>query len=102
MYLHVFYIQILKKIQGDGKGTMHYVTSVLNEWGQFLTTVVVASESEECYKRLAQGLTARFKRANAAAPKVLYADNNCCRYVKYLVLICTYLSTLPPYQLSTI
>ncbi|XP_071811201.1 uncharacterized protein [Apostichopus japonicus] len=32
--------QILKKIRGDGQGTMQYVTSVLNEWGQFLTTVV--------------------------------------------------------------
>ena len=58
--LFVFSIQVLKKIQGDGQGTMHYVTSVLNEWGQFVSTVVVASESEECYRSfrlLAQGLT---------------------------------------------
>ena len=58
---------------------MQYVTSVLNEWGQFLTVVVVASESEECYRRLARGLISRFKRADAPAPKILYADNNCCR-----------------------
>ena len=58
---------------------MQYVTSVLNEWGQFLTVVVVASESEECYQRLARGLISRFKRADAPAPKILYADNNCCR-----------------------
>ena len=64
---------------GDGQGTMQYVTSILNEWGQFLTTIVVASESEESYQRMARGLTARFKRANAPAPKVIYADNNCCR-----------------------
>ena len=74
-------IQILKKIQGDGEGTMHFVTSILNEWGQFVTTVVVASESEACYRRLATGLIGRFKRANAPAPKVIYADNNCCRWV---------------------
>ena len=55
---------------------MQYVTSVLNEWGQFLTTVVVASESEGCYARMARGLVARFRRANAPAPKVVYADNN--------------------------
>ncbi|XP_022097062.1 uncharacterized protein LOC110982732, partial [Acanthaster planci] len=71
--------QILKKIYGDGRGTMQYVTSVLNEWGQFLTVVVVASESEDCYQQLARGLVSRFRRANAPAPKVLYADNNCCR-----------------------
>lgn len=58
---------------------MHYVTSVLNEWGQFLTTVVVASESEECYRRMAKGLVARFQRARAPAPTIIYADNNCCR-----------------------
>ena len=71
--------QILKKIYGDGQGTMQYVTSILNEWGQFLTTVVVAAESEECYRRLARGLIARFHRASAAAPLVLYVDTNCCR-----------------------
>ena len=79
MCLFVFSIQVLKKIQGDGQGTMHYVTSVLNEWGQFVSTVVVASELEECYRRRAQGLIGRFKRANAPAPKVIFADNNCCR-----------------------
>ena len=72
-------LQVLKKIYGGGQGTMQYVTSVLNEWGQFLTTVVVAAESEGCYQRMARGLIARFECANAPAPKVIYADNNCCR-----------------------
>ncbi|XP_013407000.1 uncharacterized protein LOC106171268 [Lingula anatina] len=71
--------QILKKVYGDGRGSLQYVTSILNEWGQFLTTVVVASESEECYRRMARGLIERFKRADAPAPRVLYTDNNCCR-----------------------
>ncbi|CAL8324403.1 unnamed protein product [Merluccius merluccius] len=31
--------KVLKKIYGDGQGTMQYVTSVLNECGQFLMTV---------------------------------------------------------------
>lgn len=53
---------------------MQYVTSVLNEWGQFLTTVVVAAESEGCYRRMAKGLMARFERARAPAPTVIYAD----------------------------
>lgn len=35
---------------------MQYITSVLNEWGQFVTTVVVAAESEGCYARMARGL----------------------------------------------
>ena len=73
---------------------MSFVTSVLNEWGQFVTTVAVASESEGCYQRMARGLIARFKRANAPAPKVLYADNHCCRSVKILVMIEPILSTL--------
>ncbi|RXN13747.1 hypothetical protein ROHU_009480 [Labeo rohita] len=71
--------KVLKKIYGDGQGTMQYVTSVLNEWGQFLTTVVVAAESEGCYRRMAKGLMGRFERARAPAPTVIYADNNCCR-----------------------
>ena len=58
---------------------MQYLTSVLNVWGQFLTTMVVVSESEGCYARMARGLVARFRCANAPAPKVLYANNNCCR-----------------------
>ncbi|XP_032405903.1 uncharacterized protein LOC116710776 [Xiphophorus hellerii] len=57
--------KVLKKIYGDGQGTMQYVTSVLNQWGQFLTTVVVAAESEGCYRRMAKGLMARFDRAGA-------------------------------------
>lgn len=47
---------------------MQYVTSVLNEWGQFVTTAVVvaaAAESEGCYACMARGLIARFRRANA-------------------------------------
>ncbi|XP_073715737.1 uncharacterized protein [Misgurnus anguillicaudatus] len=71
--------KVLKKIYGDGQGTMPYITSVLTEWGQFLTTVVVAAESEGCYRRMAKGLMARFERARAPAPAVIYADNNCCR-----------------------
>ncbi|KAH3739178.1 hypothetical protein DPMN_045825 [Dreissena polymorpha] len=58
---------------------MQFVTSIVNERGQFVTTVVVASESEGCYQRMARGLVSRFKRAHAPAPKILYTDNNCCR-----------------------
>ncbi|TKS65290.1 hypothetical protein D9C73_028599 [Collichthys lucidus] len=53
----------LKKIYGDGQGTMQYVTSVLNEWGQFVTTAVVvaaAAESEGCYACMARGLMPGF------------------------------------------
>ncbi|XP_024120341.1 uncharacterized protein LOC112141438 [Oryzias melastigma] len=70
--------QILRKIYGDGQATMQFLTSVLNEWGQFVTTVVMTSDSEDCYKRMARGLTAWFKRAQAPAPKILYADSHCC------------------------
>ncbi|XP_073669645.1 uncharacterized protein [Paramisgurnus dabryanus] len=76
--------KVLKKIYGDGRGTMQYITSVLNEWGQFLTTVVVAAESEGCYRRMAKGLMAHFERARAPAPAVIYADNNCCRASSFL------------------
>ena len=68
-------------INGDGQGTMQYLTSMLNEWGLFVMTVVVASESE------ARGAVARFKRANASTVKVLYDDNNCCRYVILIMLL---------------
>ena len=36
-------MQVLKKIYGEGKGNFQYLTSLLNEWGQFVTTIVVAS-----------------------------------------------------------
>lgn len=75
----IVFIDSQGKIYNDGQGTMQYVTSVLNEWGQFLTTVVVESGSERCYAHMARGLVARFCRANAPAPKVVYEDNNCCR-----------------------
>jgi len=67
--------QVLKKIYGNGQGTMQYVTSVLNEWGQSVTTLVVAAEAEQCYP--SHGLMARSQRANAAAPQVLYFDTHC-------------------------
>ena len=75
----LFLSQILKKIKGDGQGNFQYLTSVLNEWGEFVTTVVVASETEDAYARMARGLVARFKRAKAPPVQVLYADNNCCK-----------------------
>jgi len=71
--------QVLKKLMGAEHEDMQFVTSVLNEWGQFLTTVVVASESEGSYRRLASGLVSRFRRAQCPAPKIIYTDNNCCR-----------------------
>ena len=64
---------------GEGAGTMHYLTTVLNEFGQFVTTIVTASESEEAYAPMARGLMARFRRANVPPPKILYTDTNCCR-----------------------
>ncbi|TKS65923.1 hypothetical protein D9C73_028580 [Collichthys lucidus] len=48
-------VQVHKKLYGDGQGTMQYVTSVLNEWGQFVTTargVAAAAESEGFYARM--------------------------------------------------
>lgn len=81
IYIAVAYnvLQILRKVYGEGQGSMNVITSVLNEWGQFLTTIAVASESEDCYRRMARGLQSRFRRANSPAPKILYTDNNCCR-----------------------
>lgn len=64
-----------------------FLTSILNEWGQFVKAVVVVSESEECYQRMARGLSSRFRHANAPAPKVLYTDNNCCRLVNVVISI---------------
>lgn len=53
---------------------MQYLTSVLNEWGQFLNTVVMAAETQGCYVWMARGLMARFERAKAPAPKLIYAE----------------------------
>ena len=52
---------------------MQYVTSVLNEWGQFVKTVVVAADYEGCYRGMARGLIGRLRRAKAPAPKIIYA-----------------------------
>ncbi|TKS65421.1 hypothetical protein D9C73_028560 [Collichthys lucidus] len=71
----------LKKIYGDGQGTMQYVTSVLNEWGQFVTTAVVvaaAAESEGCYACMPTEEPAIYLQERTLFSPVLVFDGSRC------------------------
>ncbi|TKS65818.1 hypothetical protein D9C73_028466 [Collichthys lucidus] len=71
----------LKKIYGDGQGTMQYVTSVLNELGQFVTTAVVvaaAAESEGCYACMPTEEPAIYLQERTLFSPVLVFDGSRC------------------------
>ncbi|CAL9695092.1 unnamed protein product [Knipowitschia caucasica] len=72
--------KILKKIYGEGQDSMQYVTSVLNEWGQFLTTVVMAAESEVCYRRMAKAMMSGARRRVSAHLQAISCSSSSSLY----------------------
>ncbi|XP_060943163.1 uncharacterized protein LOC133020572 [Limanda limanda] len=70
--------KITKKLSGFAKGTALWLTSVSNEVGQILISVLTAQEGP-ALDNMAAGLIQRYKNAGVAPPKVLYVDCECCR-----------------------
>ncbi|KAM4541695.1 uncharacterized protein PAE49_018621 [Odontesthes bonariensis] len=69
--------KITKKLAGHSKGTALWVSSVGNELGQILNSVLTVQEGPGL-DRMAAGLMERYRQAGVAPPKVLYVDCGCC------------------------
>ncbi|KAG9283218.1 hypothetical protein AMEX_G1968 [Astyanax mexicanus] len=69
--------KITKKLAGTAKGTGLWLTSVGNELGQVLISVLTAQEGAGLDK-MADGLVRRYQQASVDPPVVLYVDCGCC------------------------
>ncbi|MEQ2198945.1 hypothetical protein XENOCAPTIV_021287 [Xenoophorus captivus] len=69
--------KITKKLAGHSKVTALWVSSVSNELGQILNSVLTVQEGPRL-DRMAAGLMDRYHQAGVAPPKVLYVDCGCC------------------------
>ncbi|XP_048048328.1 uncharacterized protein LOC125269464 [Megalobrama amblycephala] len=72
--------KITKKLSGPAKGTAQWLTSVGNEIGQVLMSVLTANEGAGL-DLMAAGLMERYQRAGVDPPTILYVDCDCCREV---------------------
>lgn len=73
----MFHWQITKKLAGDVSGTASWATTVGNEFGQVLMTVLTVSEGTGL-DPMARGIVKRYTDANETPPKLLYVDRDCC------------------------
>ncbi|XP_036419498.1 uncharacterized protein LOC118803096 [Colossoma macropomum] len=69
--------KITKKLAGIGRGTAFWLTSVGNEIGQILISVLTAEEGAGL-NLMTSDLMKRYSQAGVAPPKVLYVDSHCC------------------------
>ncbi|XP_062250347.1 uncharacterized protein LOC133959246 [Platichthys flesus] len=69
--------KITKKLAGTAKGTAHWLTSVGNEYGQVLISVMTAQEGAGL-DLMAAGLMKRYQLAGVDPPVALYVDCGCC------------------------
>lgn len=74
----ICFFQITKKLSGPAKGTAQWMTSVGNEIGQVLMSVLTADEGGGL-DEMAAGLVERYRRAGVAPPTLLYVDSHCCK-----------------------
>lgn len=70
-------LQITKKLAGSAKGTALWLTSVGNEYGQILISVLTAQEGAGLDK-MANDLVRRYAQAGVDPPVALYVDCGCC------------------------
>ncbi|KAM4544753.1 uncharacterized protein PAE49_017568 isoform 3-T6 [Odontesthes bonariensis] len=69
--------RITKKLAGHSKETALWVSSVGNELGQILNSVLTGQEGPGL-DRMAAGLMERYRQAGVAPPMVLCVDCGCC------------------------
>ncbi|XP_074535646.1 uncharacterized protein LOC141797859 [Halichoeres trimaculatus] len=72
--------KITKKLSGPAKGTAQWLTSVGNEVGQVLISVLTANEGPGL-DQMAAGLVQRYQKAGVVPPIALYVDCGCCKEV---------------------
>ncbi|XP_013384277.1 uncharacterized protein LOC106154470 [Lingula anatina] len=69
--------KITKKLAGHVSKTAQWLTSINNEKGEILVSVLTASEGHGL-DIMAQGLMKRYRDASVTPPKLIYVDNGCC------------------------
>ncbi|KAJ4941723.1 hypothetical protein JOQ06_011598 [Pogonophryne albipinna] len=70
--------KVTKKLAGAEAGTALCMSSVGNELGQVLMSVLTAAEGYGL-RDMARGLQERYQLAGMEPPQVLYVDRDCCR-----------------------
>ncbi|KAI4819903.1 hypothetical protein KUCAC02_027905 [Chaenocephalus aceratus] len=70
--------KVTKKMAGAGAGTALCMSSVGNELGQVLMSVLTAAEGYGL-RDMTRGLQERYQLAGKEPPQVLYVDRDCCR-----------------------
>lgn len=71
-------LQVTRKLAGADAGTAHCMTSVGNELGQVLMSVLTPSAEDFGLMDMAKGLQKRYQQAGRDPPQVLYVDRGCC------------------------
>ncbi|XP_053091155.1 uncharacterized protein LOC113534513 isoform X1 [Pangasianodon hypophthalmus] len=69
--------KITKKLAGHARGTAQWMSSVSNERGQILISVLTAQEGPGL-DSMVSGLVSRYQQAGVAPPVLLYVDSGCC------------------------
>ncbi|XP_035988143.1 uncharacterized protein LOC110367754 isoform X2 [Fundulus heteroclitus] len=69
--------KVPKKLAGTAEGSGLWLSSVGNEHGQILISVLTAQEGA-ALDRMARGLVQRYQQAGVDPPVVLYVDSGCC------------------------
>ncbi|XP_057214898.1 uncharacterized protein LOC130569327 [Triplophysa rosa] len=72
--------KVTRKLAGTARGTGLWLTSVGNEFGQVLISVLTAQEGAGLDK-MVDGLVKRYQQAGVDPPAVLYVDCGCCTEV---------------------
>jgi len=70
--------KICRKLQGAAAATASWATSVGNESGEVVISVLTTSEDLASLQPLADGLMLRYEQAARDPPSVLYVDRDCC------------------------
>ncbi|KAK5901397.1 hypothetical protein CgunFtcFv8_026274 [Champsocephalus gunnari] len=70
--------KVTKKLAGADAGTALWMSSVGNELGQVLMSVLTAAEGYGL-RDMTRGLQERYQLAGKQPPQVLYVDRDCCR-----------------------
>lgn len=70
-------LQVTKKLGGADAGTAQCMTSVGNELGQVLVSVLTEAEGSGL-QDMSTGLQERYRRAGKDSPQVLYVERDCC------------------------
>ena len=74
----VVFLQVTRCLAGLAAHTATWATSVGNERGEVLTTVITTSEGLDALEPVASGLVGRYQHAGKERPVVLYTDRDCC------------------------